>query len=766
MKTGKAAALVLCMVYLITLTLGSAGCGSKDRNGVEPDKSNTVLMRNDKSGAPEADAQAGALEQKSAADAPVIGKPEFAKEKQRGTAAVEWKPRSYESKVKPYKIDRNLSNVVNLKQFGKFGPEQMKMLEQNGFAVFPSRDEQLFYVYEDNQYKKIPSFITTDSVLQVYHIYFDYSLRTLEYEKLLGILEKLTENMLNKSIGIYGSIKNPNVKKASLKNAAYFAVAQLALGKPLPKSLPPEVKKLAEEEFKLLSSQGGFEKSEIFGFKLDYSQYTPRGHYTRNSDFRRYFKTMMWYGQVPFPMVSVKNGQISGTETTIQALLMTYTTFIKNGAGSDIELWEKIYDPTVFYVGSSDDLQLYDLSNLLVKVYGKEPDINTFDRKDKLEQLYKEVKKLPEPAIKPAYTTVDTPTGKQFRFMGQRYIPDSEIMQELVTPIKRPFPKGLDVMGVLGSERAYDLLINTYKTDKKWSEYPSRFSKLKKRFAAVTGEKWRSNMYYGWLWVLKSFTGTYGNGYPSFMRTTAWKDKSLNTALGSWAELRHDTILYAKQSGAECGGGEEEAPPVVKGYVEPNIDVYEKLLWLTKYSRTNLNQKGILPMALEEKMYGFEDMLEFLTRCSIKELRNEELTREEYDQLLVYGGLLESLTISLAGGSNWYEITSDADKNMAVIGDVHTVPGWYLEEGVGYASHIYVVVPIGGKLYLTRGAVFSYYEFESDKRLTDEEWQKLLKENKQPPQPEWTKSFTIKDKQKDIPIPVNPYTGSPYSSGC
>ena len=44
----------------------------------------------------------------------------------------------------------------------------------------------------------------------------------------------------------------------------------------------------------------------------------------------------------------------------------------------------------------------------------------------------------------------------------------------------------------------------------------------------------------------------------------------------------------------------------------------------------------------------------------------------------------------------------------------------YLEVGVGNAAEIYVVVPIEGKLYLTRGAVFDYFEFIGNERLTDE----------------------------------------------
>ena len=103
---------------------------------------------------------------------------------------------------------------------------------------------------------------------------------------------------------------------------------------------------------------------------------------------------------------------------------------------------------------------------------------------------------------------------------------------------------------------------------------------------------------------------------------------------------------------------------------------------------------------------------------------------------------------------------------MAVIADVHTMapnkysPGGYLEVGVGNADEIYAVVPIGGKLYLTRGAVFSYYEFQNKKRLTDEEWQKSIKQDKQPKRPVWTDSF-IRQTQKTIPVPAEA-----YSSGC
>ena len=113
---------------------------------------------------------------------------------------------------------------------------------------------------------------------------------------------------------------------------------------------------------------------------------------------------------------------------------------------------------------------------------------------------------------------------------------------------------------------------------------------------------------------------------------------------------------------------------------------------------------------------------------------------------------------SFAGdGLRWFEITSETDRNMAVIADFHTIApnkyseGGYMEAGVGPAYEIYVVVPIDGKLYLTRGAIFSYHEFISGERLTDEKWQEMIETGKAPNMPSWTDSF-IRGGKGEIPF--------------
>jgi hypothetical protein len=271
---------------------------------------------------------------------------------------------------------------------------------------------------------------------------------------------------------------------------------------------------------------------------------------------------------------------------------------------------------------------------------------------------------------------------------------------------------------------------------------------VKAEMSKIPRDKWMSNLYYGWLWSLKSAVEPAPKGYPSFMLNQAWVDKSLLTALGSWTELRHDTILYAKQSVSECGGDVEEEPATPKGYVEPNLEFWTRLKWLNTYTEAGLSSRKLLTEELKDKFDKLDDWLTFCRNITIKELTDKKVTEEEYEQMCMYGADLEQLTMSFAGG----DLISDADKDMAVVADVHTDSSTQLclEEGTGRANAIYVVVPIDGKLYLTRGAVYSYYEFEWSitDRLSDEKWQKMLNSEKVPTLPEWINSFFVNTKHK------------------
>lgn len=678
---------------------------------------------------------------------------QFLKDQAFSASLEAYEPLEIDPQVPEYQVEKNLSNVVNLSQFGNLNDAQIEKLEKNGFVVSPTDSEQLFYVYEDNAYKRLPSFITTDSVLQLYHIFYDYTLREVEAGALLTDVMDLNANMMEKLTRWYEELDQGRARDCTGKVLAYFGVGACLLGEDLPKSFPQELIPLVDDELDLIEAKK-VERSSITGSRTDYSLFTVRGHYTRSQDLTDYFNVMSLYGVLPFAFYQDGKKNEEGAAMTV--ILCSALGSLEPEYG--MNLWENIYTITGFFVGTSDDLGPWELIQAIKKTYGKLPMPQEVD--ENLEAFYQEVDTLDEARI---VSTADEDPGPQFRFMGQRYLPDSEIFSRLTAPIIRPIPTGLDVMGVLGSERAEELLDEIYEPAKAWREYPEEYQKLKTQFSSMSLEEKTVNLYHTWLYTLGGLNQSFGKGYPAFMQNTAWEDKSLCTALGSWSELRHDTILYGKQSTAECGGGE---PPEVEklGYVEPNPEFYNRLLWLTKQTQEGLAERGAISEAMAYKCEDMVELLSFLKTCSIKELQNEELSEEEYASLFFYGGQLEYISSSFANVHDWYNITSDTDRNMAVIADIHSATteqgNVYLEVGVGSAAEIYAVVPMGGKLYLARGAVFDYFEFTNQKRLTDEEWQKMIPDQL-PERPPFIGSFFINEMGEEVPIPEEP-----YSTGC
>ena len=681
-----------------------------------------------------------------------------------------YQPVTVKAGVAPYTVKPDLSNVVNRKQYGAFTARQTELLAKQGFFVASGDGAQLQFTYEQNDYLVLPSFVTTDAVLQLYHIFYDYSLRDLEGDRLIPVVGQLTRAMLADSSKLAAQHKGTKVGEAAMKNVAYFGVAAKALD--LKVKLPPEAAALVEQEWKLIMDHEGRQRSAIFPYEIDYSQFVPRGHYTRSEKLKRYFRAMMWYGLVPLP---VGDDREVAYEQIRQSLLMVGALYAAPAKGKPlIETWERVYEPTAFYVELSDDLTPPEWRGAAEKVWGHLPKPEELEDTAKLKQFHDVAVQLRPPRIatfrvegQPVEGISGIPTLWQFRFMGQRAIPDSVVLQELVwsnvgtEADQRCMPMGLDVLAALGSARAYEHLKAMGETH--YDRYDAQLAKMKTELAGKTTADWTQNLYWGWLWTLKGLSEPAPAGYPRFAQTPAWADKELNTALASWAEIRHDTILYAKQSStAECGGEEPgKQPPVPKGYVEPTPEVYHRLLWLTQATREGLQQRKLMTKRMESSFRGMEDLLTFLESVSVKELTNQPLKAAEYDAIRCIGADLEDLLTEITGAIGGKEggLVSDTDEDMAAVADVHTADQAVLEEGVGHGFEIFVVVPIQGKLYLARGAVFSYYEFTGSiaDRLTDEAWQKMLREGQAPPQPKWTSSFMAEEKA-EIPEPKLPRT--------
>jgi hypothetical protein len=276
-------------------------------------------------------------------------------------------------------------------------------------------------------------------------------------------------------------------------------------------------------------------------------------------------------------------------------------------------------------------------------------------------------------------------------------------------------------------------------------------AKMRDWVSGLSAEEWTETLYNTWLYSFEHVLAVPGEGYPAFMQSPAWVDKQLNTTLGSWAELRRDTLLYAKQF-APPPGGPSYGTLLPRGYVEPVPGFYARLASLAAMTRKGLNSRGLLDGKDNASLLGLEELCGALQAMAEKELRGEALTEGEYYQLRDYGDALEALVKASAyvegepGDYLWLE----EEPQAAVIADIGTdLEGMtVLEEAVGRIDEIYVVVPVVGddgavSLQVAKGGVFSYYEFTwpAGDRLTDEMWRQMLDAGQAPARPEWSSRF-------------------------
>jgi hypothetical protein len=652
----------------------------------------------------------------------------------------------------------NLDNIVNLFQLENPNLELMNMLGKNGFAIVPNNGIQLFHTYEENDYQQFPNFVTTDMYMQLFHMYFGYVLRSVEEEKFIPLLEEICMELKLKNEEIASVSKDERIKDAGFYNAAYYAIAYTSLtGKKI--EVKAGYSDLYEQEIKHINDAAD-RTSEFLDYLVvdfPYSLYKPRGHYTRTEALKRYFKSMMWLQTAPFCLDNDKH---------LQRAALSSSFMIEEGLHRK---YKALMEPITFIIGEPDNVSFLNLAEIIQK---GNYDVNAIlTNQGSLESLRKQVKKVADAQnkIKPKEpgSCID-----KINFVPQRYLADNEVLQELVDEennvTKRGYPKGLDIMAAFGSGSAENVLLNELKEGENWPDYTKRLNELKGKMKDVNPD---ATVYNKWISSLLELQKP-NTSYPYFMQTAQWQKKDLNASLSSWAELKHDAILYAEQPmGAECGGGGPPEPYTV-GYVEPNVNYWKAVIELVDLTQEVLEKNNLMTSDIQRTTKSMRENAEFLLIASKKELNGEKLTENEYDQIEYIGSTFEWLTLDFVKQKDEYlegwDNVKGPDKSVAVIADIYTAnmsnnpDKGVLHVATGNVNDIFVVVEIEGYLYLTKGAVFSYNEFHvpMGNRLTDEEWQEMLEKNEAPEMPSWI---------KEIILPIeSPKSNEKifYSSGC
>lgn len=709
---------------------------------------------------------------------------------------------------------------------------QLEKLSANGVLAVPGQQyerfedayERIGYGFSDGSAEP-PLLITSDSMLHMYHLFFDQLLKFSEIEEFIAMLDLMVPGMAQAS-SAQQAVLEGDLAEAARRNKAFFLVAARLLNPEA--TLPADVKDEVEAELELIAKAEGLKPSPIFNQDCpescnpcdglsqldckdfvclceDYSQYVPRGHYTQSEDLKRYFKAMMWLGRISLRLKS-------DMETT-QAMLATdaLKSVSVEYNGQELaasELWLRIYKVTSFFVGKADDLTFYDYDVAAKTALGDTFELTDLALPAKLASLKEELDKLRSPRILGGFVAAlldETAETKGWRFMGLRFAPDSYVLGQMVwdhvdpdllssdftpaveacmaapeecveiTPevsdcicfaglqlepgnaygVCRLLPRGLDVMAAMGSATAGEILAQ----DARFCGFQEQLTALTEEFSQYQAEDWTQNAYWAWLNALRPLLASHGEGWPVWMQTRAWQLKQLNTSMTSWAQLRHDTILYVKQSYTPAVSG-TGMPLEFGGYVEPVPEFYHRLAFLSRYTRDGLNGFGLLPEGANEAMIASEELLTKLRDISQKELSGTELTSEDQDVILHISDTLTGIITQLAGSVTVQETSPDCEGEQAeeyycitetniqgdafkttLVADVHTDGNTrqVLEVASGKLDWIIVIhKTLSGQLVASIGPIFTYYEFPHpmNDRLTDEAWRSML-DSGSVERPEW-----------------------------
>jgi hypothetical protein len=707
-----------------------------------------------------------------------------------------------------FNLDPAVHNATNsieprLTDF-RLNPAELAVFQTNGFVVSQrlgtySFADSFYDIYTDD----LPVFFSTDAALQAWHFSYRAMLEEVEETCLVSLLDGIIAGMQDRILALWAEASNTAVTDGFLDADYFLAVANSLLNAANHSGSLGQSNRIAQtlHDINGLTSK----PVSLFGAErwVDFSQFKVRGHYENSRVLSNYFRAMMWCGFVDFQFTGRTNDnslrELSGTVAM---------SWLLNRSGQ-YSNWAQFERTVGLFVGLQDSLNFAQLGALLDVAGIQSP--SNLATQDALANLQAQLMsgQLGFQSIASGYNFAN-PFGKEevklprsFGVMGQRFILDSWCLSKSVFSrikwdgelVGRRMPSALDVaFGVLGNDHIVPeiaaRIARTNLTIADGRDYWRDGYPYQHNLAAVRNvvdkqnvSAWTNSIYSHWLACLRELSSpTTGTQFPKAMRTRAWSMKDLNTQLASWTQLRHDTVLYAKQSYTD---------PVIcsypAGYVEPRPAFWQRMRVMAQHTRelvAGLPNSGTVvvqgpggypttvslgtvysnrlafldnfaaKMSVLEGIAQKELARQPLTTAEVNFLRNLISQHEFYSGIRDFSGWYPTLFYANVHQSLPYQNGGGPDKWDALVTDVHTDtfddlrgdPGGVLHQAVGNVHLLMIAVDCGpGDVAVYAGPVLSHYEFElgPDTRMTDSEWQALFWSVTLPPQPEWTRGYLV-----------------------
>jgi hypothetical protein len=302
----------------------------------------------------------------------------------------------------------------------------------------------------------------------------------------------------------------------------------------------------------------------------------------------------------------------------------------------------------------------------------------------------------------------------------------------------RMMPNPLDVaFAALGNSGAADLLADDLKAH---PGYPQALHQARTLVDQHEAGYWTESLYTAWLGAMRAASPDWGAAAnpqaQPIVATQAWTKRILQMQLASWAELRHDNLLYAKQS--TTGIPVCEFPDA---YVEPIPALWHALADFGNRGVALLAELGLASGSSSGAAAYFTSLASTATMLEAMALQQEQGVAFTADQMAFINQAVEYKTESvgcttLKRPAGWYPNLFYArdlsDQQDTLVADVHTqatdeagnTVGKVLHVGTGFPRLMVVTFDTCSGPRAYAGIVSAYYETVTKDfdRLTDERW--------------------------------------------
>jgi hypothetical protein len=647
------------------------------------------------------------------------------------------------------------SYCPNVQQYARswlaLNDEERALLDKNGFVIADDGDhfgDTFLGGWLTIFRADLPLYVTADALLHAIHRSYDAILKDVE----LSILVPATGQMLASIRERLGRREGAALSPQARRDVDLFAAVALSLlqGAAVHPVAGADTQEIAAWLAKA-SDAKGFGEASVFGRArlVDFSQFTPRGHYSDEGDTRlpvtergvlaRYFRAMMWLGRTDVRMIETGPADAPVLRRRELELACALHEML---ATDGQKAWRELEATMNTFVGERDSMGPGDVDQLYRDLgIGGFQDLAAVPAERLLTTMARGRYGYPRIETQPALAT--DPAAVHFSMTGQRYIVDLQAFSDVVYDrvAGRMMPDPLDVAySVLGNGEAKTLLSDEIAKYR----YESNLEDVRSRVESLGAPFWSSSLYNLWLGALRALGSESGDALPPVVRTPAWSRRMLNTQLASWADLRHDSIVYAKQSYTDS----QIICSFPDAYVDPYPLFYERLEAFARQGQELVRTLDFgRNIALRDRIGGFfrglGDVTANLARIAHREEKGDGLSAA--DLAFINHALSQDPPMSGGCGGpptilrGWYVdlfYAHDADSFKPTIADVHTQPtdangsvvGKVLHVGTGEPRLIVVNVAHLGPPRLYTGVVSSYFEVTTDRfnRLTDDRWRALV----------------------------------------